>query len=234
MEIAVDNQEMRNMLWRHAEEKRASSIPKLFFYKSSPLKVDSWADYFISPVTINERFFIRFFREKMLMSIEMRNMLLVVSVLLVTIAYQAVLSPPGGFWQDNSIPGTNNQFNITAATSATNEVNQVPHWAGTVTMSIHFFYLLGSVNTLTFYIPLFLIVLYLPPAFPTPLLTISVGLVGLSYGTSIIITAPNPSYWLAYFLVLSFILLFNIALYLLFAWKTGRAYTAFLDPEKMF
>ncbi|XP_059441797.1 ankyrin repeat-containing protein BDA1-like [Corylus avellana] len=112
----VDNQEMRNMLCR-AKAKHASSLPK----------VASWTDYFISPVTINEKLFVCFFRGKMQMSNDMRNMLLVVSVLLVTIAYQAVLRPPGGFWQDNSIPGTNNQFNITAATSATNEVNQVPH-----------------------------------------------------------------------------------------------------------
>jgi hypothetical protein len=116
------------------------------------------------------KFFIYFFREKMLMSNDMRNMLLVVSVLLVTIAYQAVLSPPGGFWQDNYIPGTNNQFNITAATSATNEVNQVPHRVGTVTMARHFFHLLVSINTLTFYIPLFLIVLVLPPGNPSALL----------------------------------------------------------------
>ncbi|KAC0356738.1 hypothetical protein FH972_027097 [Carpinus fangiana] len=111
----VDNQEMRNMLCR-AGAKHASSLPKF-----------SWADYFRSPIPINEKLFIYFFRERMLMSNDMRNMLLVVSVLLVTIAYQAVLSPPGGFWQDNYIPGTNNQFNTTAATNATNEVNQVPH-----------------------------------------------------------------------------------------------------------
>ncbi|XP_059462018.1 ankyrin repeat-containing protein BDA1-like [Corylus avellana] len=115
----VDNQEMRNMLCR-AGAKCASSLPKF-----------SWADYFRSPVSNNEKLFIFSFRVKMQMSNDMRNMLLVVSVLLVTIAYQAVISPPGGFWQDNSIPGTNNQFNITAATSATNEVNQVPHRVGT-------------------------------------------------------------------------------------------------------
>jgi hypothetical protein len=67
VDIAVDNQDMRNMLWRCAGEKRASFLhkpffnqlyPQLFFFRSSLLKVDSWADYFISPVTINEKFFI--------------------------------------------------------------------------------------------------------------------------------------------------------------------------------
>jgi hypothetical protein len=198
---------MRNMLCR-AGAKRASSLPKF-----------SWADYFRSPIPINEKFFIYFFRQRMLMSNDMRNMLLVVSVLLVTIAYQAVLSPPGGFWQDNYIPGTNNQFNITAATSATNEVNQVPHRVGTVTMARHFFHLLVSINTLTFYIPLFLIVLVLPPGNPSFLLITSFGLLFLSYGTSISITAPLPIYWLPYFLFFSFFLLSNIALYFFVTWK---------------
>ncbi|XP_044476894.1 uncharacterized protein LOC123204354 [Mangifera indica] len=36
--------------------------------------------------------------------LETRNILLVVAVLVVTATYQAALSPPGGFWQDNSNP----------------------------------------------------------------------------------------------------------------------------------
>ncbi|XP_059451059.1 ankyrin repeat-containing protein BDA1-like [Corylus avellana] len=117
----VDNQEMRNILCC-AQAKSASSLPTFA----------SWADYFRSPIKIKEMLFVYLFRQRMRMSNDMRNMLLVVAVLLVTIAYQAVLSPPGGFWQDNYIPGTNNQFNITATTNATNEVNQVPHWVGTM------------------------------------------------------------------------------------------------------
>jgi hypothetical protein len=168
------------------------------------------------------------------MSNDMRNMALVVAVLLVTIAYQAVLSPPGGFWQDNFIPGTNNQFNVTAVPSATNEVNQVPHRVGTVTMARHFFHLLVAINTLTFYIPLILIALVLPPDIPSVMLVTSFGLLFLSYGTSIAMTAPLPSYWLPYFLVLSFFLLFNIAWFFCVFWKHGRVYAAFFDPEKVF
>jgi hypothetical protein len=36
-----------------------------------------------------------------------RNALLVVAVLLITVTYQAVLSPPGGLWQDDYKPETN-------------------------------------------------------------------------------------------------------------------------------
>ncbi|XP_059444107.1 ankyrin repeat-containing protein BDA1-like isoform X3 [Corylus avellana] len=128
----VDNQEMRKMLCR-AGALSASSLPK----------VASFADYLRYPIPINEKLYICFFRQRMLMSNDMRNMLLVVAVLLVTVAYQAVLSPPGGFWQDNYIPGANTQSNITAATGARNGASQVvPHQVGTVTMARHFFHLL--------------------------------------------------------------------------------------------
>ncbi|XP_050284395.1 ankyrin repeat-containing protein BDA1-like [Quercus robur] len=36
-------------------------------------------------------------------TVEWRNMLLVVAVLLATLSYQAVLTPPGGVWQDNGL-----------------------------------------------------------------------------------------------------------------------------------
>ncbi|XP_059441803.1 ankyrin repeat-containing protein BDA1-like [Corylus avellana] len=106
----ADNQEMRNML-RRAGAKRASSLTK----------VVDWADYHRSPVTIYDKLCVLFLRQRTQLSNDFRSMLLVVAVLLVTIAYQAVLSPPGGFWQDNFIPGTNTQLNITAATGASGE-----------------------------------------------------------------------------------------------------------------
>ncbi|XP_059448973.1 uncharacterized protein LOC132180242 [Corylus avellana] len=136
----VDNQEMRNMLCR-AGAKSASSLPTIV----------SWADYFRSRLTRNEKLYRWFLCGKTLLSNDMRNMLLVVAVLLVTIAYQAILSPPGGFWQDNYIPGNNNQLNITAAAGASDEVSQPPHQVGTVTMPGHFFPL--HVATLDYHSP---------------------------------------------------------------------------------
>jgi hypothetical protein len=158
----VDNQEMRNMLCR-AGAKRASSLPKF-----------SWEDYFRSPIPINEKLFTWFFRQRMLLSNELRNMLLVVSVLLITVAYQIVLSPPGGFWQDN-------QFNTTAATNASREVSQPPHRAGTVIMGRPFFHLLVVINSLSFYIPLVLMVLVLPPSLPSFLLVVPFGQLDSSF-----------------------------------------------------
>ncbi|XP_059451061.1 ankyrin repeat-containing protein BDA1-like [Corylus avellana] len=113
MQTQVDNQEMRNMLCR-AGAKSASSR-----------STGPFADYLRSPIPINEKLFTWFFRQRTLMSNDMRNMLLVVAVLLVTIAYQSALSPPGGFWQDN-------QFNT--ITNASSEVSQPPHRAGTLVL----------------------------------------------------------------------------------------------------
>jgi hypothetical protein len=197
----VDNQEMRNMLCR-AGAKNASSLPKFA----------SRADYFRSPVTLFDKLCVLFLRQRTLLSNDFRNMLLVVAVLLVTVTYQAALSPPGGFWQDNYIPVNDNQLNFTAAAGASAEVSQPPHRVGTVTMPRHFFPLLVVVYILNFYIPIFLIALVLPPSLPTMLLTVSFGLLFLSYGTSISITAPLPSSWLPYFLFFSLFLVSNIVL----------------------
>jgi hypothetical protein len=227
LDIAVDrqtqvnNQEMRNMLCR-AGAKRASSLP-----------MSSSKDYFRSRIAFTEKVLIFFFRGKTAFSNDMRNMLLVVAVLLVTVAYQAVLSPPGGFWQDNYIPGNNNQLNITAAAGASDEVSQPPHRVGTVTMRRRFFPLLVAVNTLTFYIPLLLIVLVLPPGLPSVLLIKSLGLFFLSYCISTSITAPLPFYWLHYFLFFSFFLLSNIAFFLFQMWKERRLLWAFLDENML-
>ena len=45
-------------------------------------------------------------RDVIRISNEKRNALLVVSTLLITVTYQAVLSLPGGLWQDNYKPET--------------------------------------------------------------------------------------------------------------------------------
>jgi hypothetical protein len=73
----VDSQGMRNRLCR-AGAKSSSSLPK---------DVESWAVYFRSHVPIKDKLFIRFLRERMLMSNDTHNMMLVVAILLVTVAY---------------------------------------------------------------------------------------------------------------------------------------------------
>jgi hypothetical protein len=216
----VDNQEMRNMLCRAGAKNAAS------------LRVsESFEAYLISPIPTNERVFVRFFRQRTMLSNDFRNIVLVVAILLVTVAYQAIISPPGGLWQDNYIPETNNQFNITAATSpSSHEVSQPPHRAGTVIMGRYFFHLLFVLNTATFYTPLLLIIILLPPGFTSFLLIISLALLFLSYGASIAITAPLPSHnWFVYILVFSLTLVFHIGFSAVFTWKHGRVFSTFLD-----
>ncbi|CAL5445284.1 unnamed protein product [Camellia sinensis] len=62
---------------------------------------------------------------------EARNAMLVIAVLIATATYQAVLSPPGGVWQDDSLSSNNNGTDTTK-----------PHSAGKAVM--------GSKNTLWF------------------------------------------------------------------------------------
>ncbi|XP_050229460.1 ankyrin repeat-containing protein BDA1-like [Mercurialis annua] len=58
---------------------------------------------------------------------DVRDIVLVVAVLIATATYQAVLSPPGGFWQDDYHP----QGNSTTGQEGRLE----PHRAGTITMN---------------------------------------------------------------------------------------------------
>ena len=85
----VDNSEMRAILGR-AGALTASSLPT----------VTPSADY-LKPPKINERRKIFIGRQLEGMTDERRSALLVVAALLVTVTYQAVITPPGGLWQDD-------------------------------------------------------------------------------------------------------------------------------------
>ena len=90
-----------------------------------------------------------FSRELTTLSDERRNMLLVVAVLLVTVTYQAILSPPGGLWQDDSRSNT---------TEARNS-----HTAGTTIRSLRVaFYFFLVFNTLIFAVSNSMVIILLP------------------------------------------------------------------------
>ncbi|KAK7853914.1 ankyrin repeat-containing protein bda1 [Quercus suber] len=87
----VENGEIRDML-RRAKAKSGSSLSTSNRYaKYQRLPVSSCFQFLKTD----------FKREIRKLSEERRSLLLVVAVLLVTVSYQAVLSPPGGLWQDN-------------------------------------------------------------------------------------------------------------------------------------
>jgi hypothetical protein len=148
----------------------------------------SHANYFKSPVSIDEKLYIYFLRLTTSISNEMRNVLLVVAALLVTVSFQTAVSPPGGVWQDNYIPLTNN----TSPDNASGEyLQQYPHYAGTAVMENSFFFpVLVSLNTISFFFTLYIIYLLLPNGFrmlfSMPLYTLS-----LYFIMSLCITFPN-------------------------------------------
>jgi hypothetical protein len=89
---------------------------------------------------------------------EMRNVLLVVAALLVTVSFQTAVSPPGGVWQDNYIPLTNN----TSPDNASGEyLQQYPHYAGTAVMENSFFFPVTGV--FKYYILFFYTLYNIPP-----------------------------------------------------------------------
>jgi hypothetical protein len=108
-----DNQEINDMQCRAR-----------FFGSLHLPRVASNVDYLKYPVQIDEKIYIVFLRT--------RNILLVVAALLVTVTFQATLSPPGGVWEDNYSPTTN----------ASNGI--APHTAGTSIMDEYLSFILAA------------------------------------------------------------------------------------------
>ena len=126
------------VMLHRAKALKASSLPK----------VTSYADYLRPKVSRREKFRIWRTREQQTISDERRNVLLVVATLLMTVTYQGILSPPGGLWQDDYYPGTN-ESNTIAPNGKINTTLQ-SHEAGAVIgskkTSFWFFMLLNYVT----------------------------------------------------------------------------------------
>ncbi|XP_059441855.1 ankyrin repeat-containing protein BDA1-like [Corylus avellana] len=112
-------------------------------------RVESFADYLKSPVQIDEKMYIFFLRQRTKMTNDTRNILLVVAALLVTVTFQATLSPPGGVWQDNKLADT---------IAPTGAIVEDAHYAGTAIMDEYLFIVLAVLNVISFFITVFTIV----------------------------------------------------------------------------
>ncbi|KAL4601341.1 hypothetical protein ACB092_11G265900 [Castanea dentata] len=140
----VDNRKIRVML-RRAEAKPASPLST---FNSHP-------NHRRLPLST---FFVRFRsdinRQLRKLSEESRSMLLVVTVLLITVSYQAILTPPRGLWQDNG------KCNNTAKEGSSNAEEVCEHKAGTaIALEDPLFVLFLLCNFFTFAISNLLIVL---------------------------------------------------------------------------
>ncbi|XP_059633785.1 ankyrin repeat-containing protein BDA1-like [Cornus florida] len=84
---------------------------------------------------------------------KVRNTLLVIAILIATATYQAVLSPPGGVWQDDSA-GSGNSKPHTAGRAVMGAKNWISYGLFLLFNSIGFFTSLHMINFLTMGFPL--------------------------------------------------------------------------------
>ncbi|KAG6635873.1 hypothetical protein I3843_11G081400 [Carya illinoinensis] len=183
MMLQVDYKEIKDLLCR------AGALSAL----SLPDEVPSLTDYFRSPISIYERFYICKFRQRTKLTNEVRNLLLVAATLVIAVAYQAAVCPPGGVWQENSHPGID-QFNKRSTINANkddNEVSQPPHHAGTVVMSTANSFLFFISNSLMFYITGMTMIFLLPSGFTRILFHLPLAFLVLCYNISIFTIFPN-------------------------------------------
>ncbi|XP_050278241.1 ankyrin repeat-containing protein BDA1-like [Quercus robur] len=202
----VDNREMRVIL-ESAGALTASSLPTV---------TSSYAHYLRMP-GICQLVKIKFIGNQVSKSIsdEKRNALLVVAALLVTVTFQAAITPPGGLWQDDLFkPNTTDvpqrsaddlyKLNITA-----------PHRAGSaITWNTYRFTIFVWCNSLIFYSSIVAMVLLVPPGERIGNILAVVSLfLHLSYSCSLgTITLGSDLYTTVYFFspIIAFIVLFVV------------------------
>ncbi|KAM7508868.1 hypothetical protein LguiA_019321 [Lonicera macranthoides] len=123
---------------------------------------------------------------------KVRNTLLVIVILIATATYQAVLSPPGGLWQDDSTPSSSSN-NITNSTNTTVTITR-PHSAGRAIMGTQNSVAYGLFiffNSVGFFTALHMIY-FLTPGFPMRLeLQVLLFALAVTYDTSMAAIIQN-------------------------------------------
>jgi hypothetical protein len=184
-QMGIDNNEMRAMLVLAGASSGSPPTVKSYaaFLKSHP-------PLYSSHILIKSMLSLD--RERRNMTNELRSILLVVVVLFITTTYQAALSPPGGVWQDDYNPSTD-QCNSTFPTNCTSlgfDPDPLKHKAGKVIMSKTYFSILGLSNFICFVLSAGIIFLLLPPHFTSLLFFSPMILLYVSYLISYLITSP--------------------------------------------
>ncbi|KAF8032728.1 hypothetical protein BT93_D1595 [Corymbia citriodora subsp. variegata] len=143
-----------------------------------------------------------------------RNVILVVATLIATATYQAALSPPGGYWQDNSDPVTNST-----------SIAEKPHVAGNMILQGSKVYFFTVLNSLAFYSSIGTIWATAMGLLPdTFIVYLSVLILGLTFFVSIIVEFPKANgfaetlIWAFYEILLVAVLLLPILVW--FSHKT--------------
>lgn len=177
-----DNQEIKRMLRRAR-----------YFSYCCP-SFESNAYYFKSPVNIEDKLYIIFLRLSTEISNDLRNVLLVVAALLVTISFQAVIAPPGGVWQETKYRETNNYTTPNNnATGPPPAGSIISHHAGTAVMQNTDFPILAGLNVISFFVTVFTILLLLPAGFGSRMFCLPLYTLSLCFIASICIISPNTN-----------------------------------------
>ncbi|KAL3742375.1 hypothetical protein ACJRO7_017794 [Eucalyptus globulus] len=134
LEYPNRNQDVENRL-RHREHQTRHSTPTL-----------SLSQYFSMKLTVFERY-AGYFGTR---NEKVRNIVLIVSTLILTATYQSAFTPPGGYWQDSSSNNPANSTIVTpnstvVTTNSSSIVTGKPHQAGNLSgVGLWYFTILNS------------------------------------------------------------------------------------------
>lgn len=125
---------------------------------------------------------------------DFRNAILVVAVLIVTATYQAGLSPPGGFWQDDSPnPGDDNS-----------------HIAGQMTLSFYNALVFYILNGIAFFSSLYVIIILIVGLPMWTVLYGSTAALGIANFASFSNIFPNPDSSAGYIILFLFVFAYPV------------------------
>ncbi|KAL3741204.1 hypothetical protein ACJRO7_016780 [Eucalyptus globulus] len=119
-----------------------------------------------------------------------RNIILIMSTLIATASYQAALTPPGGYWQDNSTNPPANSTVVSANTSS--NATGKPHHVGSMTMNGLALYLFTTLNGTVFWASMWTIWATASTLLPDTLMVyVSVSIFGMAFLVTFVVEFPE-------------------------------------------